>query len=190
MGHPAEKPRRATYADYAAVPETQRAEIIDGELYVFPRPANRHVKLASRLGGKLSGPFDLGEGGPGGWHILDEQEIHLLQEEPVVPDLAGWRRERLPEIPDEAYISLAPDWVCEILSPSTAKHDRERKMPLYARHGVRWAWIIDPFARTLEVLVLDERGRWKGPTVYKDTERVHVVPFEEIELNLAILWAK
>jgi Uma2 family endonuclease len=190
MGQPAEKRPRAIYADYAAVPETQHAEIIDGELYTFPRPRNRHVKLASRLGMILGSPFDLGNGGPGGWHILYEQEIHLVDEEPVVPDLSGWRRERLPEIPDEAFISLAPDWACEVLSPSTVTHDRERKMSLYARHDVPWYWIIDPPVRTLEVYVLGEGGRWKTPLIHRGDARVRVVPFDAIELDLSVLWAK
>ncbi len=189
MGNPAAKRRPATYADYAAVPAHQRAEIIDGTLYVFPRPAPRHATAATRLTGKLSGPFDLGEGGPGGWRILIEPEIHLVDEQPVSPDLAGWHLERMPELPETSYFSLAPDWICEVLSPSTATHDRERKMPLYPRNGVRWAWLVDPLAQRLEVYVLGEDGRWEAATQFEGDVRVRAVPFEAIELDLSLLWA-
>ena len=195
MGQPAEKRRRATYADLEAVPPGKVAELIDGQLYVFPRPAPRHARASSVLGGKLSGPFDLGEGGPGGWWILDEPELHFPDPtapgeiEAVVPDLAGWRVERMPELPETAYFSLAPDWICEVLSPSTVKEDRNEKMPIYAREGVNWAWLIDPIARTLEVYVLGEGRRWNEPSTYRNDARVRVVPFDAIELNLADLWA-
>jgi Uma2 family endonuclease len=190
MGQPAEKRRRATYADYVAVPEHQRAEIIDGTLYVFPRPAPRHAFTSSMLVGKLTGPFGLGEGGPGGWWILHEPELHLLKEEPVSPDIAGWRSERMPELPETAYFTLAPDWVCEVLSKSTEEHDRERKMPLYAREGVRHAWLVDPVARSVEIYVLGEGRRWGKPIVHQGAARVRAAPFDAIELDLSVLWAK
>jgi Uma2 family endonuclease len=189
MGQPAEKRRPATYADYAAVPSHQVAEIIDGTLYVFPRPAPKHTTASSRLGVKLGGPFDLGDGGPGGWRILDEPEIHFFKEQPVSPDLAGWRRERMPKLPETAYFALAPDWICEVLSPSTEEHDREIKMPLYAVHGVRWAWLLDPIAKTLETYTLSEGRRWGKPTLYHDDACVRAAPFAEIELDLSLLWA-
>jgi Uma2 family endonuclease len=196
MGQPAGKTRRATYADLEAVPPGKVAELIDGELYVFPRPAPKHARASSVLGGRLSGPFDLGDGGPGGWWILDEPEIHFPHPkvageiEVVDPDLAGWRRERMPELPETAYFPLAPDWVCEVLSKSTEEHDREHKMPLFAREGVRWAWLIDPIERRLEVYVLGERRRWKTPAIHRNADRVRVAPFEAIELDLSVLWAK
>lgn len=188
MGHPAEKPRRATYADYAAVPDHLHAEIIRGTLYVMPRPAPRHALSSSRLGGRLDGPFGLGEGGPGGWWILDEPEIHLLRQEPVVPDLAGWRKERMPRLPETAYFTLAPDWVCEILSPRTERLDREEKMPLYAQHGVPFAWLIDPIARTLEAYSRQPDGAWSEPLVLQDADRGRIRPFEAIEIALSVLW--
>jgi Uma2 family endonuclease len=196
MGQPAEKRRRATYADLEAVPPGKVAEIIDGTLYVVPRPAPKHANASSVLGGKLSGPFQLGDGGPGGWWILDEPEIHFPhptvagEVEVVDPDLAGWRVERMPELPETAYFPLAPDWVCEVLSKSTEDHDREYKMPLYAREGVRHAWLIDPIKRTLEVHVLGEDRRWREPTIHRGDARVRAVPFDAIELNLSVLWAK
>jgi Uma2 family endonuclease len=190
MGSPAEKRIPATYADYVAVPAHQRAEIIDGTLYVFPRPAPKHATAASRLTGKLSGPFDLGEGGPGGWRILIESEIHFFKEQPVSPDLAGWRLERMPALPETAYFTLAPDWICEVLSPSTEQYDRETKMPLYAAHGVQWAWLVDPLAKKLEVYALGEAGRWGKPSRHGEADRVRAAPFDAIELDLSVLWAK
>jgi Uma2 family endonuclease len=196
MGQLAEKRCRATYADLEAVPPGKVAELIGGQLYVMPRPAPRHANAASVLGGKLSGPFQFGYGGPGGWWILHEPELRFPDPaapgeiEAVVPDLAGWHVERMPELPETAYFPLAPDWICEVLSPSTEKEDRNEKMPLYAREGVSWAWLIDPIARTLEVYVLGERGHWRKPSLHRGDSRVRAVPFDAIELNLADLWAK
>ena len=193
MGQPAEK-RRATYADLEAVPRGMVAELIGGELYVFPRPAPRHANAAGQLMGWASGPFHRGQGGPGGWWILPEPEVRFPDRtEPkgfhaVDPDLAGWRRERVPELPETAYFDLAPDWVCEVLSPSTEAYDRGTKMPLYAANGVRWAWLIDPIARTLEVYALGAGHRWNEPTLHKDAAAVRAAPFELKELDLSALW--
>lgn len=191
MGLPAEKPRRATYADLEAVPEHKVAEILGGVLYVFPRPAIPHARAASRLGVKLGGPFDLGEGGPGGWHILVEPELHfgpVDDEDVLVPDLAGWRVERMPTMPSTAYITLAPDWVCEILSASTEATDRAAKMPIYAREGVRHLWLIHPIRQTLEIFELDTEGRWILLDVHQGGKRVRGKPFDAIELDLTLLW--
>ncbi|WP_437640999.1 Uma2 family endonuclease [Sorangium sp. So ce854] len=196
MGQPAAKQRRATYADLEAVPPNKVAELIGGVLHVLPRPAPPHTRAASRLGGKLSGPFDLGEGGPGGWHILDEPEIHfpdpasLGDVEAVVPDLAGWRVERMPELPETAFFPLAPDWICEVLSPSTEEYDRAEKMPVYAREGVRHAWLVDPIRRTLEVFSLVPGRGWAPVATHRDAARVRIEPFDAIELDLSLLWAK
>ena len=144
-------PRPATYADLEAVPPHRVAEIIRGTLHTFPRPAPKHARASSALGGKLFDPFDAGNGGPGGWILLDEPELHFdpaEREEVLVPDLAGWRRERLPRLPEEAFFRLAPDWICEVLSPSTVAHDRVEKMPVYAREGMRHAWLVDPIGRS------------------------------------------
>ncbi|MGK3993997.1 Uma2 family endonuclease [Sorangium sp. So ce1024] len=196
MGQPAEKRRRATYADLEAVPPNKVAELIGGVLHVLPRPAPPHTRAASRLGGKLSGPFDLGEGGPGGWHILDEPEIHFPDPaspgdvEAVVPDLAGWRVERMPELPETAFFPLAPDWICEVLSPSTEEHDRTEKMPVYAREGVVHAWLVDPIRRTLEVFSLVPGRGWAPIATHRDAARVRIEPFDAIEIDLSLLWAK
>jgi Uma2 family endonuclease len=195
MGQPAEQLRQATYADLEAVPPHKVAEIIHGTLHVMPRPAPKHANTSSVLGGKLIGPFRLGEGGPGGWWILDEPELHFPNpavkagKDVLVPDLAGWRVERMPELPEDAFFSLAPDWICEVLSKSTEEVDREEKMPIYAREGVRHAWLIDPTKRTLEGFVLEGR-RWEAIGTWRDSDRVRVAPFEAMELDLSLLWTK
>ena len=190
MGLPAENHRRATYADLLAVPSNMIAEIINGELRTMPRPAPRHAKASSVLGMRLGPPFQLGEGGPGGWQIIDEPELHL-NEDVLVPDLEGWRVERMLDLPETAYFPIAPDWVCEVLSPSTAAEDRAEKMPIYARESVHHVWLIDPIARTLEVFALDmSRRRWLLEGVHRDAACVRAAPFDAVELNLALLWAK
>jgi Uma2 family endonuclease len=164
------------------------AEVIDGELILHPRPAKPHAAAASALGEELGPPFKRGRGGPGGWILLDEPEIHLAADV-IVPDLAGWRRERMPELTnDEAFFSIAPDWVCEVLSPGTGKMDRARKLPIYARERVSHAWLVDPLERTLEVLRL-EGGRWSIVGTFVDEETVHAEPFDSLALDLSILWA-
>ncbi|XYH94527.1 Uma2 family endonuclease [Sorangium sp. So ce1128] len=196
MGQPAAKPRRATYADLEAVPPNKVAELIRGVLHVMPRPAPRHARVASRLGAKLGSPFDLGDGGPGGWQILVEPEIHFPDPaspgeiEAVVPDLAGWRIERMPELPETAYFTLAPDWICEVLSSSTERVDREEKMPIYAREGVQHAWLVDPIDRTLEIFSLGPAREWERGQGHRDTARARIAPFEAIELDLSVLWTK
>ncbi|WP_437324795.1 Uma2 family endonuclease [Sorangium sp. So ce381] len=195
MGQPAAKQRRATYADLEAVPANKVAELIRGVLHVLPRPTPRHANASSVLGIKIGGPFGLGDGGPGGWWILDEPELHFPDPDApgeidaLVPDLAGWRRERMPELPQTAYFALAPDWICEVLSPSTASVDRDEKMPIYAREGVRYAWLVDPIARTLEVFSLASGRGWGPAAVHRDAARVRVEPFEAVELDLSVLWA-
>lgn len=198
MGSPAANlppPRRATYADLEAVPANQVAELIEGTLYVKPRPAPKHASASSALGGELYNPFHRGRSGPGGWWILDEPELRFPDPSKpgefntLVPDLAGWRRERMPVLPSTAYFTLAPDWVCEVISTSTEVQDREVKMPIYAREGVPHAWLLDPIAKTLEVYTLDANRRWSEPVIYRDVEVVRAVPFDAIELDLSALWA-
>jgi Uma2 family endonuclease len=147
MGDPAKK--RATYDDVLNAPPTMVAEIIDGVLSTMPRPASSHAQAAMTLGEELGPPFKRGKGGPGGWVILTEPELHLgVEPDVLVPDLAGWRRERMPVMPEVAFFTLAPDWVCEVLSPSTQRHDRHGKMPVYQRERVAHVWLVDPIART------------------------------------------
>ncbi len=183
-GEPASK--RATYQDVLDAPEHMVAEVLDGVLYTHPRPAGPHTEAASVLGMELGRAFHRGRGGPGGWIILDEPELHL-DEDILVPDLAGWRRERLPSVPATAYIELAPDWVCEVLSKRTALLDRKRKLPIYARKGVSHLWFVDPVARVLETYRL-EAGNYVFDGAYGEHDRARIEPFAAIELELAALW--
>ena len=179
--------RRATYEDLEKLPDNLVAEIVNGELHASPRPAPPHAIAGSVVGAGLVPPFHLGRGGPGGWWILYEPELHLGGDV-LVPDWAGWRRSRMPQLPTTAYFPLSPDWVCEILSPSTSSLDRVQKLAIYAREQVPHAWLIDPQARTLEVLRL-ENGRWTILATHAGTDVVRAEPFTEIELELSSLWA-
>jgi Uma2 family endonuclease len=182
---PPTKPR-ATYEDLVAVPENLLAEIIEGELYTSPRPAPRHAKANTALGAALHGSFDAGRGGPGGWTILFEPELHLAGDV-VVPDLAGWRRVRMPRLPETAYFPLAPDWICEVVSPSTVALDPLRKLAIYAREAVQHAWLVDPIARTVEVHRL-EADRWVIAGTFGAADTVHAEPFDAVALDLTLLW--
>lgn len=178
----------ATYADLERLPRHVVGEILHGVLHAHPRPASRHARAATALGEELGPPFNRARGGPGGWILLDEPELHL-RKDVLVPDLAGWRRERMPELPDVAFFELAPDWVCEVLSPSTAAVDRGDKLPIFARERVGHVWLVDPNVRTLEVLRLDgESYRIVG--TWTDAACVRAQPFDAIELELAALWAR
>jgi Uma2 family endonuclease len=175
----------ATYDDLRRVPDHYVAEMFDGELYASPRPAVPHARAASALGAKLSEPFDFGR--PGGWIILDEPELHFGNDV-LVPDIAGWHRERLPTLPAAAYLTLAPDWLCEVLSPATEAIDRGAKLRIYAREGVAHTWLVDPLRQTLEVLAL-EAGSVEPLAVYHGNATIRAHPFDAIELELRALWA-
>lgn len=182
----------ATYEDVLAAPRDMIAELVNGELFLSPRPAIKHAVASSKLGGQLVPKFDDGDGGPGGWIILDEPELHL-GEHVLVPDLAGWKRTRMANAPDAAYIELEPDWICEVLSPSTAALDRIRKLPVYAAARIPHAWIVDPYARTLEVLGLDasiEPYTWRITESFEGTATVRAQPFDATELHLGRLWGE
>ncbi len=171
------------------MPEHVHAEIIHGTLYVLPRPAPRHANAASVIGVELGGPFHRGRGGPGGWWIIDEPEIWFAEKEPVIPDLAGWRLERMPALPDTAHFGLVPDWICEVLSPSTSKLDHDVKLPLYAEQGVRHVWIVDPIDKRLEVYTrYADAPRWREVRMYTSGV-VRAAPFDAIELELDALWS-
>jgi len=186
---PSQGKRRATYEDLMEVPDTKVAEIIDGELFVSPRPASPHARAASALGSDVFGPFDRdpgAPGGPGGWWILLEPELHLGQDV-VVPDWAGWRRDRMPRMERVPFFTEVPSWVCEVVSPSTGRLDRSRKMGVYAREGVEHVWLVDPLAQTLEIYRLD-RGRWVVAGLHGGDELVRAEPFAAIEIALARWW--
>ena len=178
---------------FEAAPPEAVAEILDGELHVFPRPARPHTRAASRLGRYL-GPFDDDPGEPGGWVILDEPELHLGQRpDKLVPDLAGWRRDRMPDaLGDEAspaHYDVAPDWVCEVISPRTERVDRGKKTRIYAREGVAHLWLLTPLSQTLEVYRLNDH-RWTLVETFEGNAVVRAEPFDAIELSLANLWAR
>lgn len=178
--------RPATYEDLLKVPDYLVAELIDGELFTSPRPGSRHARTSSVLGAKLINSFDSGEGGPGGWWIVDEPELHLSSNA-IVPDLAGWRRERMPVYPDAPVFYVVPDWVCEVQSASTARVDRVKKLPVYREHGVQYVWLINPVDRTIEVLRL-EKERWVIAGNYGGDDVVRAEPFEAVEIELSALW--
>ncbi|WP_309897351.1 Uma2 family endonuclease [Archangium sp.] len=180
-------------AAFQAVPPELVAEILDGELHISPHPARPQASARSSLGALLVMPFRLGRGGPGGWVILDQPEIHLgPRPDKLVPDIAGWSRERMPDAiggdDAPAHYDLAPDWVCEVLSDHTRRIDKVQKMRIYAREGVRHVWHVDPRARTLDIFRLQE-GHWLLVNSFVGDERLHAEPFEAIELDLALVWS-
>ena len=178
-------PRYATYEDLFDLPENVVGEIIAGELHTHPRPAPAHARASSALGIKVGSPFDQG-GGPGGWWILDEPELHLGSDI-LVPDLAGWRRARLPTLPKTAWFEVAPDWACEVLSPATARTDRVLKLPRYAAAGVAHCWLIDPDDRTLEAYA-NQDGRWLLLGTWGSTDQAAIDPFAAVTIDLSGLW--
>ena len=181
-----EQGRRADYRDVLNAPAHMIAEVIDGVLHTQPRPDTLHAWASSGLGARIGPPFNFGDGGPGGWWVLREPELHM-GEDIVVPDWAGWRRERMPEFPDTACMTLAPDWVCEVVSPGTRRLDRYEKRPVYAREGVPHLWLLDPVVRGLEAYELYE-GKWRLIASPKDDEPVNVRPFDAVTFSLGDLW--
>ena len=188
MSRPGLAKREATYEDLMKVSDLKVAEILDGELYASPRPAVPHALAASVLGTEIGGPFQQGRGGPGGWWILDEPELHVGRDV-VVPDVAGWRRTRMPAPPSTPAIELAPDWVCEILSPSTEAMDRVPKLRIYAREGVANVWFVNPLTHTLEVLRLSNSA-WVVVATHDGDATVNVEPFDAVPLELFRLWGR
>jgi Uma2 family endonuclease len=183
MGEPRKK---ATYADLERLPANMVGEILEGELVATPRPAAPHALAGSGLGMLLGPPFQYGNNGPGGWWILDEPELHF-GEDVVVPDLAGWRRERMPSPPRVAAFELPPDWVCEVLSRSTARYDHGPKLRIYGRVRVPFFWSLDPEKRILDVFELDGK-RWHLAESHGGDDKIRARPFEAVELDLSLLW--
>ena len=186
MAQPVRK--SATYEDILALPENVIGEILGGELHVQPRPASPHQRAATVLTSDLGGPFDRGKGGPGGWVILYEVELHLGPDV-LVPDLSGWRRERMPVMPDVPYMTLAPDWACEVLSPSTTRVDRVKKLPIFARERVRHVWLVDPAEHVLEVFRLDGET-YRVIATFGGDDPVRPEPFDAVPLDLAAVWSR
>jgi Uma2 family endonuclease len=180
--------REALYVALQALPEGTSGEILNGELHTQPRPRGKHGLAEGALNIDLGAPFQFGRDGPGGWWIIPEPEIHFVRDaEVAVPDLAGWRRERMPHVPEDHRFEVAPDWVCEILSPASARKDRIVKLPLYARYGVAHAWLVDPDARTLEAYEL-RTGVWALIATLQDDAMVRVPPFDAVAFSLGDLW--
>ncbi|MFZ4539961.1 Uma2 family endonuclease [Propionivibrio sp.] len=176
------------YEQLCNLPENLTGEIINGQLHSQPRPSGRHGLAERALSFDLCGPYDFGRNGPGGWWIIPEPEVHFVRDtEVAVPDLAGWRRARMPQVPDDHRFEVVPDWVCEILSPSTARKDRIVKLPFYASYGVAYAWLVDPEARTLEAYALSQ-GHWMLIAALQDDAPVRVAPFDAVEFCLGDLW--
>jgi len=183
---------RPTYADILALQEHVTGEILGGELVVMPRPAPPHILTQTAASADLVFPFQHGTNGPGGWLIFTEPELRLSIDpdfDTVVPDIGGWRTERLPVVPEKGSFTIHPDWVCEVLSPSTLVIDRTVKMPFYARANVGHAWLIDPLARTLEAF-RNESGKWLMLGAWSNDARVRAEPFDAVEINLARWWAR
>jgi Uma2 family endonuclease len=170
------------------LPEGQKGEIIDGELFVQPRPRFRHARATGFLVHHIGGAFDFDEGGPGGWWIVPEPGIELPDAPEVSPDVGGWRRERMPAPPPEGEpLTMVPDWACEVLSPSNRRWDLRKKFPFYARVGVPWLWVVDPPAQTISVRKL-VGGTWTVVREVVGGETVALEPFGAAELPLGRLW--
>jgi Uma2 family endonuclease len=168
------------------MPDHLIAEIVEGELFTSPRPAGPHERASGAIYSRLRLLFDDGEG-PGGWWICYEVELHLGSDV-LVPDVCGWRRERVPDFPvTGAAATVVPDWVCEVLSPRTGYLDRACKLPAYARQGTEWAWIVDTTQRTVEVFRLND-GHWLLTAVHGGDDLARIEPFEAVEIPLARLW--
>jgi Uma2 family endonuclease len=179
---------RATYADLLAVPDHRLAQIVEGELVVLPRPAMPHAFTSSGLGFDVGGAFHgSGRGGAaGGWWIVFEPELHLGHDV-LVPDIAGWRVERMPSYTSDAFVTLAPDWICEVASPSTVRIDRVKKLDIYAREGVGHVWLVDPLAQLVECFRL-EGSRWLRLASHGGDARARLEPFDSVEFELARWW--
>jgi Uma2 family endonuclease len=178
--------QHATYEDLARLPENMVGELINGELYASPRPGGMHAIAASGLAFFLGPAFQFGLGGPGGWWILNKPELHFASDV-LVPDLAGWHRERMPAAPKDHVFAIAPDWICEVTSPSSRILDRNKKMPIYARCEVEYAWIVDPDSQMIEAYGRHD-DRWIVLGTYSDERVARIEPFEAIEIDLTLIW--
>jgi len=183
MAEPAR--RQATYDDLLAAPPHCIAQLVDGELHVQPRPAGPHGVAASGLGMDLGAPFQRGRGGPGGWIIIDEPELHFGRDV-VVPDLAGWRADRPPEL-EAIFFTVPPAWVCEVLSPRSTVFDRGPKAEVYARAGVEFLWFVEPLANLIEAYQLRD-GVWSRLGAWAGDVSARIPPFDAVELELGPLW--
>jgi Uma2 family endonuclease len=180
--------KHTLYEQLENLPEGLTGEILNGQLHTQPRPAGLHALVESNLQIEVGGPFGKGRGGPGGWWIIVEPELHFIRDtEVLVPDIAGWRRDRMPQVPAEHRFEIVPDWICEVLSPSTESKDREIKMPIYAHFGVANAWLVNLKSRTLEAYTLIAE-QWENILIAERDQILTIPPFEAIRLELSSLW--
>jgi len=186
MAAPAPK-TDATLADLDALPAHMKGEIIDGVLYAMTRPRGVHQSVAGRVHADIEPAYERGRGGPGGWWILPEPGVELARAKEISPDVAGWRRARLPSLPRDAAITVVPDWVCEVLSPTIRRHHNLVKRPLYAAVGVQWLWTVDSEALTVTVHRLQD-GRWLELGVYADERDARIEPFADIAVDVSAWW--
>ncbi|MBF0102744.1 MAG: Uma2 family endonuclease [Desulfobacterales bacterium] len=184
MSLPAE--REVCYDDLYSIPNSMIGQIIDGDLIAMPRPTYRHSNVVSALEDEIGPSYRRGRNGPGGWIILFEPEIQFGKNI-LVPDLAGWKKEHLPSPPETNWCEVSPDWVCEVLSPSTIRIDRIKKMNIYAAYNVPYVWLIHPIDKTFEVFKL-EHGRWILLSIHGENDKVRAEPFQEVEIDLNTLW--
>ena len=184
----AQPPSQDLYAELEALPANMVGEIVFGALYAHPRPATKHIRAATELSTELGIPFRRARGGPGGWIFLIEEELHLGPHV-VVPDIAGWRADRYLAVAAEVtpYTIVPPDWLCEVLSPSTRHLDRFKKLRVYAEFGVKHCWYVDPIEKTLEVFILADGAYIVGPT-FSANDPVAAQPFEVHTFDLSVLW--
>jgi Uma2 family endonuclease len=184
---PSMKQQPPTLADLDALPPGVVGEIIEGVLYTMTKPRMRHQRTMRMISGRVGEPFDNERGGPGGWWIVPEPGIELPNTPEITPDVAGWRRERMPEMPFDEPIRVVPDWVCEILSKTTRRHDLLVKLPYYAKIGVSHHWLVDLEARVLIAHRL-EASEWRIIGTYSDETEARIAPFDAVPLNVADWW--
>ncbi len=176
-----------TLADIDALPPHMKGEIIDGVFYAMTRPRGFHQSVAGLVHADLLGPFQRERGGPGGWWILPEPGIEMVNSPEVSPDIAGWKRERLVTMPKKETIRVVPDCVCEVLSSSTRRYDLGTKRPFYAKVGVTWLWVVDPDALLVTASRL-ENGRWSELGVWSDEREARIPPFDDVAIDVSEWW--
>lgn len=188
MSAPAPAGRLATWSDLVALPEDARAEVLDGEISMQPSPSVRHQRVVAGLTYSVAGPLEFDPTGPGGWWFVPDVDIELTKHRIVRPDLSGWRRERMPALPEEAPVHVVPDWVCEVLSPSNHRRDRMVKARFYLEAGIPHLWLIDPAERIIEALAA-EGPRWVRLGMWGDGDLARIAPFEAVELSVGALFS-
>ena len=185
----AERQRPTTTVDeWLREPAEKRYELIDGDLIEKAAPDFSHGSAQAGLIAHLHPWFHQRDGGdrPGGWWIASEVDV-VLDDNGFRPDIAGWRRERVPEMPKTRPVRVRPDWICEIVSESNATTDTIKKLRRYHQAGVPHYWLLDPATRTLAVYRHAAEG-YQSVLVAEAGETARAEPFEAIELRIAALF--